>query len=474
MSDPNQPPSPAHPPAISVRELHAQLASCVGHYFGSLVVRGEVGSVTDRNGNLYFKLKEQAVSLSAVVWSGNRRRLRYTPQEGDEVVVQAAARFKNTSGEALLDVTWAELTGEGRARLELQQRYERLKGLGAFERDRSLPTLPRGVALITSVKSAAFQDFTTTAAERAPGVSLVVYDALMQGEGALRSVSGRLDEALADPRVEVVVLTRGGGAMEELAVFNDEQLTLKVARYPKPIVVSIGHESDHLLAEAAATRRARTPTEAAHMVFPDARELGARLAQLQGALLAGMNRQGMLKAQRLGDLSAALRAPDLAGRAARLEGLTYHAEGAMRARLGGAAAALDALERLLISRSPQARLERFRAGLEGAERALERVDLTGRARARLERAEVQLAAAFEARLAEAGGRFGELVGALHALSPLAVLARGYSVAARPSGEVLRSSLQVAPGDEVVVRLHEGELLAVVREARPPALPSALP
>lgn len=462
------PPSPNHPPALTVTQLHAQLTGCVSHYFSSMIIRGEVGRTTEKGGHIYFTLKDGAVSVSAVVWSRNRRLLSEPPTEGREVVVQAAVKMRSTSGEVTLDVTRLELTGEGRARQELKQREERLRARGAFERDRTLPALPAKVALITSEGSAAYQDFMTTASERAPGLEIRVLNAQMQGEGALRSVSACLDQALADPRVEVVVLTRGGGAMEDLAVFHDEQLTLKIAAYPKPIVVSIGHESDILLAEMAATRRARTPTEAAHMVIPHVRELQGQLEALRQGLEAGLHRVGTQSALRLNQLSGGLRAPDLAGRAARVEELSYHAESALRARLARHTSALDGLWRALLERAPLARVERFRAGLEAMERALAGADLTGGRRARLERAEEQLRAAFEARVAESGGRFGQLVGELHALSPLAVLSRGYSLTTRASGEVVRAAAEVSVGDEVVVRLHDGELAATVRAVRPSA------
>lgn len=390
-------------PVLGVAELIERLRDTLGEAFGELYVEGEVaGLFRSRPGHLYFDLKDHGALLRSVMFRFAAGQLGFEPQDG--MLVRARARLDLYPERGSLQLVVSELRprGEGALRAAFEQLRARLTAEGLFdaEHKRPLPFLPRRIGIVTSLAGAAIHDFLRALRRRFPGSEVVVFDARVQGEGAWRELVRGLHLLDRDPTVEVIVLARGGGSLEDLWNFNREELVRAVFEAETPVVSAIGHETDWMLTDLVADARAATPTAAAALVAPDAAQLLQRLDQLELRLSARV--RGRLR--ELGHRLEALR-----------RGLVHPArrlrESALLLR------ELDARLRVLIARAHE------------------------RARARL----------------------GQAAGRLDALSPLAVLGRGYALAVRESdGAILREPGQAPAGAGILVRLARGELRATVR------------
>lgn len=364
-------------------------------------VTGEVSNCKlHTSGHMYFTLKDAGATLRCVMFRSRVQYLRFRPDNGMAVVVRGAISVYERDGTYQMYAQEMEPAGQG----SLHQAYERLKaklaaeGLFSEQDKRALPRLPRAVALVTSPTAAALQDMLRVARRRCPSVPLVLVPALVQGAEAPASLvraitlAGRLD-------VDVVIVARGGGALEELWAFNDEALARAIRACPRPVVSGVGHETDVTIADFAADRRAPTPSAAAELVLPDRDALRAEIdASSQAALQAV---RGRLRAWRL-RLQAAqagpLRRPE-------------SAFSAQRTRLAHAGVRLEAVGRRVHQRSL--------------------------------------------------ARLGEGAGRLEALSPLGVLSRGFAVCRTPDGTVVRKPAEAPTGSRVEILLQEGSLAALV-------------
>jgi exodeoxyribonuclease VII large subunit len=389
---------------LRVSELVACVRDALHERFGELCVEGEIsGLARSSPGHLYFALKDPDGQLRAVMFRSDAARLGFDLEEGMQVRVIGRLDVYPERGALQLIVARAEPAGEGALRRAFERMRERLAAEGLFDpaHKRPLPRFPRRIGLVTSKGGAAIHDVLRGLRRRQSGVEVVLYDARVQGEDAWRDLVRGLHLLSADPTIEVIVLARGGGSLEDLWSFNREELVRAVFELATPVVSAVGHEVDVVLTDLVADARAATPTAAADLVLPDGAALRARVGDL---------------ARRL------VREP--------------------RARLRELGHRIQALRRGLVH--PAARLAELARRL-------------GDARARLERS------AREGMLRR-GARIEALSGRLDALSPLAVLGRGYAIARRePDGAILRASREVEAGAELRVRLHEGSLRARVLE-----------
>jgi exodeoxyribonuclease VII large subunit len=295
----------------------------------------------------------------------------------------------------------------------------------------------------------------------------------MQGpeQEVVAQIKEALKRASAHPGVDVLVLTRGGGALEDLWLFHNEDLCRFISQAPLPIVVAIGHEKNHLLAEEAGDARVSTPTYAAMRVIPDVRALRQQLEPMIQALHVSLERQGGAKARRLAELTSVLSAPSLDRQRQRLEGVMYQLEVSARDALERKDRALSQAKQHLTERSPLAALARFDEGFREGARALERVELLAAPTTALTHSAERLESAAQARLERATHELHTLIAELHALSPLAVLSRGYSITTRAnSSEVLHDASSVSPGERVTIQLSEGRLEAEVTHVSPAPSP----
>jgi exodeoxyribonuclease VII large subunit len=400
----------AAPHVYSISEVLAGLRGMLEDRVGRLWVAGEISNLRRYpSGHTYFTLKDAGAQLRAVLFRGNARRVAFEPEDGLEVLAWGDLSVYETRGELQLVVQTLEPRGQGALQLAFEQLRRRLETEGLFDpaRKQPPPARPSCVGIVTSPRAAALRDVVQVSGRRFPSVPLLLAPARVQGAGAAEELAAAL--ALLDAReeVDVVLLVRGGGSLEDLQAFNSEVVARAVAACETPVVCGVGHEVDVTIADLVADVRAPTPSAAAAEVLPDREALAQTLARDAARLRAGIERV-----------------------------------------LERARADLQTEQGALHVQAPTARLAAQRERLVGLARALAR-----ESRARSERGRARLGAA---------------VGRLESLSPLAVLGRGYAIARRArDGAIVRRAGEVAPGDALAIRVSEGEIEADVRAVRPP-------
>jgi exodeoxyribonuclease VII large subunit len=390
-----------------VSELAMGLRELVEEEVGRVLVVGEISDLRRAaSGHCYFTLKDDQAQLRAALFRSAAVRLPFDPEDGLEVVIEAEVTVYAARGDLQLIVRQMEPRGQGALQLAFEQLRARLEAEGLFDpaRKRPLPAWPRRVGVVTSPSGAALRDVIQVSGRRMPSIPLLIAPVRVQGDGAEEEIAAALAALAAVADVDVILLVRGGGSLEDLRPFNTERVARAVVACRVPVVAGVGHEVDVSIADLAADARAPTPSAAAALALPD------RSAWLDRARSARRR------------LAAAARA-SLAAAGRRLERLS----GALRAH------------------APGARLAARRARLETLTRALEREGAHAIALRR--------------------ERIAALAAQLDALSPLAVLGRGFALARLPSGQVLRRAGDVAPGDAFTLRLGEGELEASVARVR---------
>jgi exodeoxyribonuclease VII large subunit len=456
---------------ISVADLARRLRRSVEGQTGREWVEGEVVSFKSAaSGHIYFSLKDQReeACLDCVMYRLDALRARQHVFDGARVQTLGRATVWAPRGRLQFVISRVRPVGLGSQLEQLEKLKLQLKGEGLFERERKrpLPIAPRYVGIITSAHGAALHDIRTVAFRRGP-VTLVLSPALVQGELAPESLLRALDRIERDPRIEVVIIGRGGGGSEDLMAFNDERVARRVASLRMPCVSAVGHEVDTTLTDLVADVRAATPSEAAELVVPDARERVSRLALSMRRLSRAMRGRMLEDGSLMRSLRARLSDPRFVI-AQHQQGLDEHslrAERALKRRLGALETRHEVLERRLLSRHP-------RLGVLGARATLDPLGsrLRTTMRRRLERGKValspapqRLTASTRGRLRTERARLESLSARLAALSPLTVLARGYSIVLDEQGHAITRAGAVALGAHVTLRLHEGTLGARVIE-----------
>jgi exodeoxyribonuclease VII large subunit len=397
---------------LTVSELNSEINYQLSNEFSSLFVVGEVsGLYRPQSGHLYFNLKDSQSQIRAVIWRSDGERIfRNNPFElrnGQSVICGGGVSVFSSRGEYQLNVRSLQPYGEGPRELALRQLKEKLEQAGLFElaRKRSLPRFPRRIAVITSPTGAAIRDFLHVLRPRWPHVEVIILPVKVQGEGATNQIAYALNSvARFEELPDVVVLTRGGGSIEDLWSFNEEAVCRAVYSCAVPVVCGVGHEIDVTLADFVADVRALTPSDAALKVVPSQTEIRKLLHQLKNQLVG------------------------------RLEAV-YHR-------------ACRSLESLMSRPAFSAPLDRVR------QQSME-----------LDRLQAALSRAIHDGLRERNQSLQAIAGRLNAINPVAVLARGYSVTSDSNGKLITDSGQVNVGDQVMTRLAKGNLLSRVEEAR---------
>jgi exodeoxyribonuclease VII large subunit len=422
---------PAEPapvrPALTVSALNRAVAGLLERSFPLVRVRGEVANLTRAaSGHWYFALKDAAAQARCVMFRSRNVLVAWTPRDGDEVELTASVSLYEPRGEFQLCVESIERAGLGRLYEEFVRTKARLAAEGLFDsaRKRPLPRLPRRVGIVTSLKAAALRDVVTTLARRAPYLAAIVYPVAVQGAGAGAAIAAMLATVARRAEVEVVLLVRGGGSIEDLWSFNEEVVARAIAASALPVVVGVGHESDVTIADFAADLRAPTPTAAAELVAPTAvavaNEVGQRQARLQRCLVHRLQ----AAAQRLDYAQRALATPraPLAALDRRVGVLQARIVASAVRTLGAARAALNAPREALLRQRPAARYPAPTAALAALARQLTR------------------------QLHAHQSRHAQLAGRLSTLDPLAVLARGYSLAIDAGGRAVIDAASLQRGD----------------------------
>jgi exodeoxyribonuclease VII large subunit len=411
----------------SVSELSFEIREMLERRFIDVWVEGELSNCkTSTAGHLYFTLKDKHAQLSAVCFRNAARLLRFRPENGKLFRARGRVSTYEGRGEYQLIVEVLEPAGLGALQLAFEQLKQKLEKEGLFrpERKRPIPAFPRKIGIVTSPKSAALRDILTVLKRRHNAVNVLIFPAEVQGEGASLQVMEGIDYLSRSTDVDVIVVARGGGSMEDLWPFNEERVARAIVRSQKPVIAAVGHEVDFTICDFVADLRAPTPSAAAEIVSKTKTEIADRVRQLESRL------ESIMKY--------------------RLSGLRNFLASKVGSR--GFVVAETRIRRM------SQRVDDLTFRLEQAGRASTFI----RRRAhRVELCEQQLSAVIQQRLKKWHQAFARVAHTLDALSPLAVLERGYAICLTPEGRVVRSAETVSVDETINVRLHQGSLSARV-------------
>jgi len=434
----------------SVSDLTFRIRDLLAKSFTDIMVQGEISNCrVAGSGHIYCTLKDDRAQIRCVFFKQQQRGMKFHPEDGLQVMVRGSIGVYEARGEYQLYAESIEPVGRGALQLAFEQLKKRLEAEGLFEvaRKKPLPLLPSRIGLITSRSGAAVQDVVQILKRRFPNVHLTLYPVRVQGvEAAVEIVEG-LHYFTKKRLVDVVLLVRGGGSLEDLWSFNEESVARAIAASTVPVISGVGHETDFTIADFVADVRAPTPSAAAELVVQTRREFDKHVADLRDSL------QGLIR-YRLLELSRCLH--ELAARRGfrrPVDLLRQHRQRAdeSTSRLG------EGLRR---------RLDLARKRLTIAQMRIARFDLRaklGLLRLRLENRGHDLRVRTERLLRAKRERLERLSVQLQERSPLKVLERGYAIATDAAGNVLRDAARVAIGDAVSIQLHQGRLSTEVRK-----------
>ncbi len=437
----------------TVSRLNREVGALLEGSFPPLWVEGEISNLArPASGHLYFSLKDDRCQVRCAMFRSRNSQLEFIPENGVQVLVRGKVGLYQPRGDYQLIVEQMQPAGEGRLRLAFEALKRKLHQEGLFDQalKRPLPSFPRCVGVITSPSGAAIRDVLTVLRRRFPALPVIVYPVPVQGEGAAPEIARMLRLAGERAECDVLILTRGGGSLEDLWPFNEELVARAIRACPIPVVSAVGHEIDFTIADLAADLRAATPSAAAELVSPDREALTQELAALRRRLLRAVERQLTRLRHALERLRHRLVHPGhkLRELSQRLDGLGLRLQQAMRRDLERRGARLQQLHSRLLRYSPQQRLGEYRALNRQLQRRLEQ--------------------AMQQRLERSRARLRELARTLDTVSPLATLERGYAIVTDPaSGRVVRSSAELQPGQAVDARLAKGLAHCRVESLEPP-------
>lgn len=400
--------STAPPQPVSVSELTGHIKAILEGTFPSICVEGEISDLTrPRSGHIYFTLKDEHSQIRGVIWRSTAARMKTQIKEGQSVLCFGDVEVYGARGTYSLVVRKVQTQGLGplqQAFLELRQKLN-AEGLFAAERKRPLPRVPKRIGVVTSPSGAAIRDFLKAAAQRWPGVEILIIPTLVQGQGASESIAQAIESAQkVEPQLDTLVVTRGGGSLEDLWCFNEERVVRAVADCTLPTISAVGHEVDVTLCDLAADVRALTPTDGATRALPDrdliVRSLSDLRLRLDRVIRTGIN-----------------------SRRNRLDGIQ---------------------NRSLLKRPHELVQRRFR---------------------RLDELDARARKAMFSRVELGKAKLAKSAATLAALSPLNVLARGYSVTLDSADQAIQDPSQLKPGDVIRSRVQQGEIESVVKTTR---------
>lgn len=386
-------------PVISVTELVTAMKEVIETALPPCIVEAELSNCKrSAAGHWYLTLKDSGAEISATMWRSTAERLKFLPQDGMQVLATGSLQVYVARGTCQFIINRLLPQGVGELELAFRQLQEKLAAEGLFDpaRRRTIPAIPRRIALITSPSGAAVRDMIQVITRRWPPADLVIVPVRVQGEGSVTDLVQALSAVHRIPRVDVAIVGRGGGSLEDLWSFNTEPVARAIAACKVPVISAVGHETDVSIADLVADRRALTPSEAGELVVPAADELREQLRQ---------------SAERM--------------------------RTSMLTRVDNFRLRLAALEARSVLQKPDSLITQKRQDCDILGDRLQRsIGLM------VERQQRNLSA---------------VAASLHALSPLKVLLRGYSLTQTESGTLIQSASQVRPGDVLITRLHEGQL-----------------
>jgi exodeoxyribonuclease VII large subunit len=434
---------------FTVSELTAKIRDLLAKNFMDILVQGEISNCREaQSGHIYFTLKDDRAQVRCVFFKQQQRGIKFRPEDGLHVTVRGSISVYEQRGEYQIYVEKIDLVGQGALQLAFEQLKKRLEAEGLFDakRKKPLPLLPSRIGIITSPRGAAVRDVVRILTRRFPNVHLTVYPVRVQGEGSAEEIVKALKFFNARKIVDVLILARGGGSMEDLWSFNEEIVARAIFASEIPVISGVGHETDFSIADFVADLRASTPSAAAELVVQTRAEFDKHIAELRETL-AGLVRYRLLEwSRRVHELSArrGFRRPLdlLRQQRQRADEMTSRLALGLRARLEQSRKRFTAAHLRIVSFDFRVKIAAFRL--------------------RLEKRTADLGVRIERLLRAKRDRLEKLTLQLQERSPLKVLERGYAIATDTAGNLLRDAAQVALGDTVAIQLHRGKLSTEVK------------
>jgi exodeoxyribonuclease VII large subunit len=434
----------------TVSELTGKIRDLLARNFTDVWVEGEISNCREaQSGHIYCTLKDDRAQVRCVCFKNQLRLMKFRPEDGLHVTVRGSISIYEARGEYQIYVENIEPVGLGALQLAFDQLKKRLEaeGLFAAERKKPLPLLPRCIGLITSPSGAAVRDVVRILRRRFHNVHLTLYPVRVQGEGAASEIVRAVQFFNRKQTVDVLMLARGGGSLEDLWPFNEEALARAIAASTIPVLSGIGHETDFTIADFVADVRASTPSAAAELVVQTRREFDKRISELRGALAEQIRYRILVLSRRI---------HEFAGRRGFRRPLDLLRQQRQRA---------DEMTSRL-ARGLHASLEQSRKRFTSAHLCIVSFDFRMKIaalRLRLEKRSIELGARAERLLWALRERMDRLRLQLEERSPLRVLERGYAIATDAAGNVLRDADQVVLGDTIAIQLHRGRLTTEVKK-----------
>ena len=443
----------------TVRALVSAVRTHLEKEYSDCWVQGEISNLRiPDSGHLYFTLKEENAQIRAVMFRSAAKLLRFRPENGLCVTVRGRITVYEDRGELQISAEFMEPQGAGALQLAFEQLKARLQAEGLFDasRKKAIPPLPQKIGIITSPQGAALRDILNILARRHRSANVLIYPAQVQGESAANEVIAGLRYFHEKPgragAVEVIIIARGGGSAEDLAAFNHEGLARAVADAKIPVISAIGHETDFTIIDFVADLRAPTPSAAAELVIRSRQEIEAQAEELYRRLERAVRYRLLMARQELTELAQ---------------------HGAFASMMDGIHRGQQKLDerRFRLEKAERQLLERQRRRLELASAAVRHYDARRRlatVRQQLESQVANLATAMRARLLAGRAALERPAASLEALSPVAILNRGYALVFDQNGQLVKDASRLAPGDEVSARLARGRVSARVTGSEPGA------
>jgi exodeoxyribonuclease VII large subunit len=433
----------------TVRDLVASVRTHIEREYSDAWVEGEISNLRAQNsGHLYFTLKDQSSQISIVMFRSSARLLRFRPADGMQVVVRGRVTVYEDRGQLQMTAEYVEPKGAGVLQIAFEQLKAKLEAEGLFdaERKKPIPALPSAIGIVSSPQAAALRDILQILQRRHHSVNVLIYPAQVQGEAAPIEVAAGIRYFNKARTVEVIIVARGGGSAEDLAAFNDEPLARVIAGSVLPVISAVGHETDFTIVDFVADLRAATPSAAAELVIRSRQEVEEQVERLSNRLEKGIRYRMLMGRQHLTELAqhgAFGRMMDLIRRRQqRVDDLTNRLAHAQRDRL-------------------EAQRRRFET-LAGAVRHYDlRLVLAGVGK-ELQAKVAAMAAALRNLLLQRRSRLERLTSQMEALSPVAILERGYALVFDSSGTLVKDVAQIEVGDDVTARLARGQIAATVK------------
>lgn len=436
---------------LSVSQLNRQSKLQLESQFENLWVEGEISNFKAyHNGHWFFTLKDKQAQIACTMFNNQNRRLKLTPDNGQQVLIRGRVSLYETRGTYQLICEHLQASGDGLLQLAFEQLKTKLQAQGLFEpaRKKPLPAYPAHIGVITASKGAVIRDILTVLQRRFANIKVTVFPVAVQGENAAEQICQAIslaNQVRFKTPLEALILARGGGSLEDLQAFNLEPTALAIAQSELPIISAVGHETDTSISDWVADARAPTPSAAAELISPDARELLKQLRAYELQLLRLWQQQYKYQQLQLKHLKQRLISPQqyLISQYQRLNDLEQSIERNLSAQLKHKQQQLSHLQQRLKQQNPKLLLQQQQQSLQQHQNLLEK--------------------AVQGLLEKKKQNLGQQLQLLNNLSPLQTLARGYSISRLPNGRVIEAAEQLKVGDTMITLLSEGEVQSRIIE-----------